>query len=231
MVCAERQERLMRPADPERALALAYAPASARPALAVLWQLDERLAGIVATTREERLGAIRLAWWREALEKLDSAPPPDEPLLKSVAAELIARGVSGAALGGIADGWAGLLAPLPLDPGALETHATERGRALFRVAGGLLGDTQPQLDAAGEGWALVDLAFHVSDRETAAAALAAARGRLDGISSWRWPTRLRALGALAVLAAGDAASGLSGDRRPASPARVGRALLHRVTGR
>jgi phytoene synthase len=221
----------MIPSDPERALTLAYAPAAVRPALAVLWQLDERLGAIVAATREEQLGAIRLTWWREALERLDAVPPPEEPLLKAVATELIGRGIGGAALGDIADGWAALLAALPLDTEALEAHAAQRGGALFRNAGALLGAEAPQLTAAGEGWALIDLAFHVSDQETAGRAVAMARERLAGASDWHWPARLRPLGALTMLASGDAAAGLTVKRRPGSPKRVARALLHRLTGR
>jgi phytoene synthase len=217
-------------ADPERALTLAYAPQAARPGLSVLWQLDERFAGVVRTTREPQLGMIRLSWWREALERLDSEPAPDEPLLQAVAVELVARGVPGLKLGNIADGWAALLRPMPLDEGALATHAAERGGGLFRTAGMILGDGAPQLTAAGEGWALVDLACHVSDAATASRALDLARERLAPIVDWRWPTRLRAVGALARLAMVDAAAD-AGDRRPGSPGRVARALLHRVTGR
>jgi phytoene synthase len=135
-------------ADPERALTLAYAPQATRPGLAVLWQLDERFAGVVRATREPQLGLIRLAWWRESLERLDSAPAPDEPLLQAVAAELVAGGLGGAALGNIADGWAALLGPLPLTDGALAIHAAERGGVLFRAAGGILGESASQLTAA-----------------------------------------------------------------------------------
>ena len=62
-------------ADPERRLALAYAPRDRRGALAVLWALDERLGSIVAATREAMLGEIRLAWWRDALAGLDEITP------------------------------------------------------------------------------------------------------------------------------------------------------------
>jgi phytoene synthase len=217
-------------ADPERALTLAYAPAVARRGLATLWQLDERLAGIVRATREPRLGMIRLAWWREALERLDHHPPPDEPLLQAVAAELLSRGATGSALGGIADGWAALLGPLPLEQEALAAHAEERGGAAFRIAGTILGSPPTQLGPAGEAWALVDLAYHVTDPATAARALELARKRLEPIAAWHWPARLRALGALTRLAAADAAAA-RGNRRPGSPARVARVLLHRLTGR
>jgi len=98
-------------ADPERALTLTYAAADRRAALTALWHLDERLAGVVRNTKEDRLGAIRLAWWREALARLDEAPAPAEPLLQELAATLLPLGLRGAELGTIADGWAALLAP------------------------------------------------------------------------------------------------------------------------
>lgn len=220
----------MLPADPERALALAYAPAAARAALALLWGIDERLGQIVAATREERIGAIRLAWWREALERLDTALPPEEPLLREAADKLLPRGVSGAALGGVADGWAALLAA-PLDDAALGDYAAERGARLFALAGVLLGPPSPLLPPAGEGWALVDLAFHLRDPVVVARALALARLRLETVARARWPARLRSLGALAVLAAEDAARGDRAVRRPGSPGRVLRMLRHQLNGR
>lgn len=215
-------------ADPERALTIAYAPADARIALSVLWRLDERLAGIVRATREPQLGTIRLAWWRDALERLDSGSVPQEPILVAAAAELLPRGASGSALGDVADGWAALLGELDTD--AMARHAADRGGRLFSVAGILLRQSPPQLMAAGEGWALVDLACHLGDAAAADRALALARERFDQVAGWRWPGRLRSLGALAVLAAGDAAGDVAA-RRPGSPARVARALVHRLTGR
>ena len=164
-------------ADPERALTLSYAPQAVRPALATLWRLDERLGQVVAATRDARIGEIRLAWWREALEKLDTAPPPDEPVLRDVAAELVARGLQGVVLSGVADGWSALLAT-PIDDEALAVHAVERGGALFAAGARLLGGAFTGLQAAGEGWALVDLACHVREPAVAASAVAQAQVEL-----------------------------------------------------
>ena len=70
------------PEDPERALALSYA-VEGRDALAALLALDDALARLLRSTREPALGQMRLAWWREALERLDTAPPPAEPVLRT----------------------------------------------------------------------------------------------------------------------------------------------------
>ena len=218
-------------ADPERALTIAYAPAAARSALALLWELDERLANVVRSTKEARLGQIRLAWWREALARLDTHPAPEEPLLRAIAEVLLPCGVTGATLGRIADGWVVLLSAPPLTETEIADHATERGAVCFTVAATVLGAAGADLSNAGEVWSLVDLAFHLRDRPSAEMALAMARRRVARDGARRWPRPLRPIGALHSLAVRDAAAGLSVLREIGSPRRVGRALLHRLTGR
>ena len=41
---------------------------------------------------------MRLAWWREALQRLDTAPAPGEPVLRELAAAVLPLGVTGTAL-------------------------------------------------------------------------------------------------------------------------------------
>ncbi|MDB5690723.1 MAG: hypothetical protein JWL91_2599 [Sphingomonas bacterium] len=217
--------------DPERALTIAYAPPDSRAALTLLWQLDERLASVVRATKEARLGQIRLAWWREALERLDTHPAPDEPLLREIAAGLLPRGVTGRALGRIADGWVVLLSPLPLAEAETAAHGADRGGTLFEAAGVILGASRAELAVAGDAWALVDLAFHISDRPSAESALDMARQRIARVGNRGWPKALRPIGALFTLAKGDAAAGLSAPRQVGSPRRVARMLLHNLTGR
>lgn len=213
------------PRQGERALAISYALASARPALTTLLALDSVLGGVVRTTREPLLGQIRLTWWHDALLALDERPPPPEPVLAALAAEVLPRGVTGAVLAASVDGWEVLLTE-PLDGEALRRFGAGRGGGLFRAAAAVL-DVQPETVAgAGEGWALADLALHLSDTATASQARALATGYMEAAFSRRWPRNARALGALALLASADLA-GIP----PASPRRVGRLLRHRLTGR
>ena len=79
--------------DPDRRLALAYAPAFARPALEALWRLDVTLGAALAAGREPMVSRIRLAWWREALERLDREAPPPEPVLAALAAHVLPAGM------------------------------------------------------------------------------------------------------------------------------------------
>src|SRR4051812_43995419 len=101
--------------DPDRLLALAYAPAAARPALEALWRLDVTLGAVVAGAREKMVALTRLAGWREAWGRLDGAPPPAEPVLQALAARVLPAGIRGAGLAAMEEGWSALLADGPLD--------------------------------------------------------------------------------------------------------------------
>ena len=214
--------------DPDRALALAYVPASRRAAVEALWRLDAAFAAVLAGGREPLAQQLRLAWWREALERLDVAPPPPEPVLTGAANRLLPAGVAGAELAAMETGWAELLVPGRLPADALDAYAAGRGGLLFRLSARLLGGGEARAAAGGEAWALADLARRSADPADAAAALAAARARDPG---GVWPVPLRPLGMLAALAARDAARAPERLERPGAPARLLRMARHRLTGR
>jgi phytoene synthase len=212
--------------DIEQRLALVYASAEARPGLTTLWQLDERLGGVVRRASEPMIAAIRLAWWRESLEKLDAGASASEPLLLSLARNVVPSGITGAGLAELEQGWASLL-NVPPDDDALEGYARDRGGRLFRLSAQLLGQELPlHGEAAGEAWALSELASFARDPDLCARARAMAVTR---VQPSRWPPRLRALGMLSILARRD----LSRDQAEVrgAPARVARALWHRISGR
>ena len=214
-------------ADPERALAVAYAPSRARTALAALFALDERFGAVIASTSEPMIGLMRLAWWREALERLDQDPAPAEPLLRLLADQLLPLGVTGAALAAIEDGWAALIDGEP-DEAAIVRHGRERGANLFRAAAALLGTDDPRLPLAGEVWALTDLGYRHSNAEVRKEALARARQLAADMPTRRWAATARPLAALFVLARRDATATA---RAQARPDRMLRMLALRLTGR
>lgn len=214
--------------DPERALALSYAPAEARAGVAALLALDDTLGQILRTTREPLVGQMRLTWWHEALCALDTAPPPAQPVLQALAAEVLPRGVSGARLAGVIDGWEVLIEADPIAEADVVAHGERRGAALFAAAGAVLEcPSTDRIAAAGAGWALADLATHLRDAQVAARAAALAQDKLDEAMAGRWSRAGRALGALALIARMD----LSGKAPPAAPKRVARLAWHRLTGR
>ena len=216
-------------ADPERQLALSYAPAATRARLALLWALDERLATIVAAAREPAIGAMRLLWWRDALVRLDdpNAPVPAEPLLASIAQHLLPTGLSGAALSELEEGWAVLLDSAEPDEQAIQQHGVWRGGRLFALSAQLLGADRDDIARAGEGWALAELGHRLSSPDARRKARAAAQEKLERLVPGRWPA---SLGLLIVLAKRDAASPAGQQRRQGSPGRVARALLYRLFG-
>lgn len=212
------------PLSPDRALAIGYAPAASRAGLEALLGLDDALGQVLRTTHEPMLGRMRYAWWFEALERLDHAPPPAEPVLRAVAAAVLSRGVTGAALAAMIDGWEAIGDDEPLDEAALATFAEKRGGVLFDAMVRVCGASDAQSRTAGEGWALVDLAQGLTDAGAAAAARMMATTRLARVAGERWSREGRAIGALALLARFE----LEG-RSPAR--RLGRLVLHRLTGR
>jgi phytoene synthase len=216
----------MTPLDPDRRLALTYVPAARRVAVASLWHLDAALGAVVSSGREPMISRIKLAWWREALEKLDHAPAPAEPTLQAVADHLLTNGISGAELARMEEGWAVLLNEEALSGEELQTYAGARGGAFFRLTARLLGaELSPEQMRAGERWALADLARHSGEPDSGAA-LAAGRALAGSV---QWPARLRPLGMLAGLASRDLLRG-NGREPQGAPRRMLYMLRHRLTG-
>ena len=135
----------------DRDLVRLYWPVALRPAYDALFGIDDALGDIVANSTQPALGAIRLAWWRDALERLDTSSPPPEPRLRAVAAELLPRGVSGADVAQLEGGWAALFEEqIDLD------RVSQRGTTLFAIGARLLGASDPRLDTAGRLFACAD---------------------------------------------------------------------------
>ena len=209
--------------DPLRDLALSYAPRGTQAGVKALFSLDAALGQILRTTSEPMVGQMRLAWWREALARLDVTRSPAEPVLESLARDALPLGATGVALSRMADGWEVLLGEL--DGDALTSHAKERGAVLFALAGSVIdADREDPLDAAGRAWALADLSANIGDAKVADRARLMANQAFGEIAGKRWSRRGRALGALA-LAARLALDG------PPRPWWVARLAWHRIGGR
>jgi 15-cis-phytoene synthase len=171
---------------PQR-LALAYAPAAARPATLALLALDARLGAVLRRGGEPVLAQIRFAWWRDRLAAEPESWPAGDAVLG-----LLRDWRRPAALGPLVDGWEGLLGE-SLDAAAIGAFAEGRGEAFAELAREFGSEPAPAADC-GRLWALGDLAANMSGADERAAAVAAA-ALLP-----RCPPLPRALRPLAVLA-------------------------------
>ncbi len=198
-----RPEDLLLPALPQTMrLALAYAPPSARLQTLALLALDQRLAGLLRHSREPMMAQIRLAWWRETLERDAAEWPEGEPLLAAL------RSWNGGhrALVALVDGWEALTGEAPLAPEALEEMVDGRAAAFAGLAAALgRGAEAEAARALGRRWALADLATklnHPGESVVVRRLAQAEQGR-----SVRVSRALRALAVLEGLARDNLASG------------------------
>jgi phytoene synthase len=183
-----------------------------------LFAIDDALGDVVARAREPALAAIKLEWWRERLEELDQGKVPAEPRLQTAAAELLTRGVIGASLAGLEDGWAALLDEQPD-----RERVAERGARLFVMAASLLGASDPRIETAGRlyGW---------QSAVRRGVTLPPPQEELRSLAGHRFERRLRPLTALAALAARDARRGQAIEPE-GTPGRALALIRHRFTGR
>ncbi|MEZ0495325.1 squalene/phytoene synthase family protein [Sphingomonas sp. IW22] len=213
----------------ERRLILSYAPKEARGGVNALFDLDATLADVLRHAREPMIAQMRLTWWHDALTKLDSAAPPAQPVLVALASDVVGRGVSGAELATLVEGWEALLDGEPGDAAVRATFADARGVRLFGLAARVLRAEAPV--EGGRGWALADLSRSLSDEAAASAAAGEAQASLTRARAAPWPRRARVLGAMVQQASMDLTAPRDLPLPAATPRRVARLAWHRLTGR
>lgn len=201
----------------DRELALLHIRSGLRDAFAALFALDAAMGDVVARSTEPALGRIKLAWWRERLEALDSEPPPAEPRLRAAANYLLANGIKGAELAELEPGWATLLDP-DVDPQLVG----RRGAILFAIGGRLFGSEDTKLGDAGALYALASVG-----RRGVPALIDPAKDYLHRLRGHRFERRVRPLTMLARAAARD----LVREEAEGSAGRAVAMLAHRWSGR
>lgn len=204
----------------DRVLMLRQLPAGIRPAFEALWQIDAAMGDVVARSTQPALGAVKLAWWRDRLAELDSGAAPAEPRLQAAAQHLLPRGVTGAELSELEDGWATLL-----DAAVDASRVADRGARLFRLAARLLGSEDEGVGDAGALYALVSVG-----RRGVPELLEPAADQTKRLAGHRFPRTLRPLTALARLAARDLKHGPPFEEE-GTPPRFAAMLRHRWSGR
>jgi phytoene synthase len=149
---AERGEtvrRIAREGDPDRALAALFAPRDARTDLLTLYAFNVELARIAGQVSEPELGAIRLQWWRDAVERAGAGEATGHPVADALGATLRQRQLSRSRIDGLIDARAFDIAEKIMpDWPALEIYLRNTAGALFVLGAECLGERGPQLEQA-----------------------------------------------------------------------------------
>jgi len=95
--------RIARAADPDRALAALFAPPETRADLLALYAFNAELARIADQVTEPGLGAIRLQWWREAIEHAANGETVGHPVADAFGEVLARRALSRERIAGLID--------------------------------------------------------------------------------------------------------------------------------
>jgi 15-cis-phytoene synthase len=149
---AERDDtvrRIARDGDPDRALAALFAPSEARADLLTLIAFNVELARIAGQVSEPDLGAIRLQWWRDALDKAARGETTGHPVADALGALLSRRRLSRERLDAMIDARAfDVASKIMPDGGALETYLHDTAGALFALGTEVLGARGPSVELA-----------------------------------------------------------------------------------
>lgn len=149
---AERRDTVRRTArvgDPDRALAALFAPRDARDDLLALYALNVELARIAEQVSEPDLGAIRLQWWREAIEHAGEGEITSHPVADAFGAAIRRRGLSRDRIAGLIDARLfDIATKIMPDWSALESYLHDTAGTVFMLAAQSLGAADHALQSA-----------------------------------------------------------------------------------
>ena len=141
--------RIAREADPDRSIAASFAPRGARADLFALYAFNAELARVAELVSEPGLGAIRLQWWREAIERAANGETSGHPVADAVG-DLLGRGkVSRERIIGLIDacGFDVETRIMP-DGAALDAYLHDTAAALFALAAETMGVKNASVEQA-----------------------------------------------------------------------------------
>ena len=141
--------RIARSGDSDRALAALFAPREARADLFALYAFNVELARIAEQVSEPELGAIRLQWWREALERAAKGEATGHPVADALGTTLAQRKLSPERIEALIDARAfDVATKIMPDWTALEAYLKDTAGALFALSAACLGARGPSLEPA-----------------------------------------------------------------------------------
>ncbi len=146
--CRDRVSRF----DPDRAAVIAFQPVAARPGLQALHAFNLEVAHLRETTGEPALGAMRLQWWRDALQEAASGRERRHAVLQPLAAAIRRHDLPEDHFRRLLDARELDLAAAP--PADLPAYARETGGMLTALAGQIVSGRIGGEDI-GTAWALI----------------------------------------------------------------------------
>jgi len=143
--------RIARAGDPDRALAALFAPRAARADLFALCAFNVELARIAEQVSEPELGAIRLQWWREALERAAKGEATGHPVVDALGETLRRRELSRRRIEALIDARSfDVATKIMPDWNALEAYLRDTAGALFALGAECLGACGTSLEASSQ---------------------------------------------------------------------------------
>jgi len=148
---------IVRRSDPDRYFSALFAPQAARPHLFALCAFNHELAHAAESAREPMIRAIRLQWWREALDGARSARPRNHGAVQAMAEVFAAAELPSHLFDAMIDARAE--DPVQLaDDAARDAHLDATSGNLMRLASRILGSVRDDLaHQAGIAYGLVGL--------------------------------------------------------------------------
>jgi len=152
--------RIARADDPDRTLAALFAPRAARDDLFALFAFNAELARIADQVTEPGLGAIRLQWWREAIDTAASGGSTGQPVADAFGQVLARRALSRERLGALIDARSFDIGETVMpDTRTLDAYLFDTTGGLFALAAEIVGASGENRDlvaeAGGQAYGLV----------------------------------------------------------------------------
>jgi phytoene synthase len=139
--------RIARSGDPDRTVSALFAPPELRGDLLALIAFNVELARIAEQISEPELGAIRLQWWRDALERGRAGEATGHPVADAVSEVERRRALSSERLARLIDARAFDIATRIMpDRDALEAYLQDTAGALFALGGACAGAARSSLE-------------------------------------------------------------------------------------
>jgi phytoene synthase len=149
---AERRDtvrRIAREGDPDRALANLFAPRDARDDLFALYAFNVELARIAEQVSEPDLGAIRLQWWREAIERAGKGETVGHPVADAFGGAIERRALPREHIADLIDAREfDVRIKIVPDWPALQSYLRDTAGTVFLLAMQILGERHGALDSA-----------------------------------------------------------------------------------